>query len=156
MFAKQVDDISTADLVDMSPFSRSNTGYKYLLIVIDVSSKYGWIVPLKTKTGKEVANAFRKLFANTVPSSFWTDKGTEFSKQQLKAVLTANNVTLYSTENEEKSSIVERWNRTMENIMCKYFTANKTQKYIDTCIMHSMPKLEKLYHLNSMLMIKHV
>ena len=58
-FAKQVDDIWTADLVDMSSFSRSNKGYKYLLTVIDVFSKYGWIVPLKTKTGIEVAQAFR-------------------------------------------------------------------------------------------------
>ena len=67
VFAKQVDDIWTADLVDMSSFSRSDKGYKYLLTVIDAFSKYGWIVPLKTKTGKEVA---RNLFlANTAPSS---------------------------------------------------------------------------------------
>ena len=52
VFAKQINDIWTADLVDMSPFSRSNKGYKYLLTVIDVFSKYGWIVSLKTKTGK--------------------------------------------------------------------------------------------------------
>ena len=58
VFAKQVDDIWTADLVDMSPYSRSNGGYKYLLTVIDVFCKYGWIVPLKTRTGKEVAMAF--------------------------------------------------------------------------------------------------
>ena len=51
VLAKQVDDIWTADLVDMSPFSRSNKGYKYLLTVIDVFSIYGWIVPRKTKTG---------------------------------------------------------------------------------------------------------
>ena len=51
VFAKQVDDIWTADLVDMSAFSRSNKGDKYLFTVIDVFSKYGWIVPLKTKTG---------------------------------------------------------------------------------------------------------
>ena len=112
----------------MSSFSRSN---KYLLTVIDVFSKYGWIVPLKTKTGKEVARAFRKLFLGDHPSRLWTDKGTEFYNQQLKAVLAANNVTLYSTENEEKSSIVERWNRTTKIIMWKYFTANNTQKYID-------------------------
>ena len=54
VFAKQVDDIWTTDLVDMSAFSRSNKGYKFLLAVIDVFNKYGWIVPLKTKTGKEV------------------------------------------------------------------------------------------------------
>ena len=87
----------------MSPFSK----YKYLLTIIDVFSKYGWIVPLKTKTGKEVAQVFGELFLNSHPSRLWTDKGTEFYNQQLKAVLAANNVMLYSTENEEKWSIVE-------------------------------------------------
>ena len=57
--------------------------------------------------------------------------GQGYGIQQVKRVLTANNVALYSTENEEKSSVVERWNRTMKNIMWKYFTANNTQKYID-------------------------
>ena len=80
VFTKQVDDIWTADLVDMSLVSRCNNGYKYLLTVIDVFGKYGWIKPLlKTKTGKEVALTFRKLFlANTAPSHLWMDKGTEF------------------------------------------------------------------------------
>ena len=85
----------------------SSKGYKYLLTVIDVFSRYGWIVLLKTKTGKEVAQAFRKLFLAGHPSHLWTDKGTEFYNQQLKHVLEANNVMLYSTENEEKSSVVE-------------------------------------------------
>ena len=132
VFVKQVDGIWTADLVDMASYSRSNSGYKYLLTVIDVFSKYGWIVPLKIKTGKEVAMAFQQLFTNnTPPSRLWTDKGTEFYNQHVKRVLAASNVTLYSTENEEKSSVVERWNKTMKNIMWKYFTANNTQKYID-------------------------
>ena len=110
VFAKQVDGIWTADLDDMSACSRSNGGYKYLLTVIDVFRKYGWIVPLKTKTGKEVAMAFQELFSSTnaFPSRLWTDKGTYFHNQQVKRVLTANNVALFSTENEEKSSIVER------------------------------------------------
>ena len=76
VFAKQVDDIWAADLVDMSPFFRSNKGYIYLLTVIDVYSKYGWIVPLKTKTGKEVAQAFRKLFRNGHPSRLWAQNST--------------------------------------------------------------------------------
>ena len=68
-----------------------------------------------TKTGKEVAIAFQELFTgNAPPIRLWTDKGMEFYNQQVKRVLTANNVTLYSTENEEKSGVVERWNRTME------------------------------------------
>ena len=101
----------------MSPFSRSNSGYKNLLTVINVFSKYGWIVPLKTKTGKEAAMAFQELFTDNAPASrLWTDKGTEFYNQHVKRVMAANNVTLYSTENEERSSVVERWNRTMKYI----------------------------------------
>ena len=76
------------------------------MTVIDVF-KHGWNVPLKTETGKEVAQAFRKLFLNGHPSRLWTDTGTEFYNQQLKAVLTANSVMFYSTKNEEKSSVVE-------------------------------------------------
>ena len=87
------------------------------MTVIDIYSKYGWIVPLKTKTDEEVAQAFRKLFCNDHPSRLWTDKGTEFYNRQLKGMLEANDVMLYSAENEEKSSVVERWNRTMKNIM---------------------------------------
>ena len=37
------------------------------MTVIDVFSKYGWIVPLKTETGKEVAMAFQELFTNNAP-----------------------------------------------------------------------------------------
>ena len=69
----------------------------------------------------------------------------EFYNRQLKGVLEANDVMLYSTKNEEKSSVVERWNRTMKNIMWRYFTANSTQKYID--VLHSMvDKYNSTYH----------
>ena len=120
-------------------------GYKYLVIVIDEYSKYGWIVPLKTKTGKEVAQAFRKLLQSIHPSRLWTDKGTKFYNRQLNGVLEANDVMLYSTENEEKSSVVERWNRTMKNIMWEYFTANSTQKYINI-LLSMVDKYNSTYH----------
>ena len=57
----------------------------------------------------------------------WTDKGKEFYNKHVKAL----GVQLYSTEKEEKSSVVERWNRTMKEKMFKYFSANNTKKYID-------------------------
>ena len=145
VFAKQIDDMWAADLVDMSSFLKSNKGYKYLLTVIDVYSKYGWIVPLKTKTGKEVAAAFTKLFRIAVPSSLWTDKGTELYNQHVRRVLEANNVTLFSTENEEKSSVVERWNWTMKRIMGKYLPANNTQKYIEP-LPSMVDKYNSTYH----------
>ena len=126
VYVNEIDKIFAADLVDMQQFSRYNNGVKYLLTVIDIFSKYGWIIPLKNKTGLEVATALNKVFKERKPHFLWVDKGKEFYNTHVK-----NLVTLYSTENEEKSSIAERWNRTMKEKMFKYFTANSTRKYID-------------------------
>ena len=132
VMVSMIDEIWAADLVDMQKLSRDNKGYKYLLTVIDVFSKYGWIQPLKNKTGVEVENAFKNIFAEgRVPEKLWVDKGKEFYNQHVKKLLNKMNIEMYSTENEEKSSVVERWNRTMKNKMYKYFTANATRTYID-------------------------
>ena len=125
--AHGIDNIWAADLVDMQAFAKFNNGVKYLLTVIDVFLKYGWIVPLKSKTGVEVAEAFNKIFKNRQPQNLWVDKGKEFYNKNVMAL----GVELYSTENEEKSSVVERWNRTMKEKMFKYFSANSTKKYVD-------------------------
>ena len=122
-----------------------NKGHIYILTLIDVFSKYGFIVPLKIKTGKGVVQAFRKLVLNGHLSRLWTDKGNVFYNEQLKAVLAANNVMLYSTGNEETSSVVEWWNRTMKNIMWKYFIANNRQKYIDV-VPSIVEKYNNTYH----------
>lgn len=110
----------------MQAFSKDNRGMKYILTVIDVFSKYGWMIPLKNKTGKSVATALTKIFKERKPEKMWVDKGKEFYNQDVKKL-----IELYSTENEEKSSVVERWNRTMKEKMFKYFSANSTRKYID-------------------------
>jgi len=123
-----VDEIWAADLIDMQSFAKCNGGIKYLLTVIDVFSKYGWIVPLKSKTGAEVAEAFNTIFKEgRRPGKLWVDKGKEFYNKNVKEL----GVELYSTENEEKSCVVERWNRTMKERMFKYFTASSTRKYVD-------------------------
>ena len=145
VFASGVDAIWAADLVDMQSFSRTNTGYKYILMIIDVFSKYGWAVPLKSKTGAEVTRAFAELWKHQKPpQKLWTDKGKEFYNKPMNDLLMSY-VHIYSTENEEKSSVVERWNRTIKRIMWKYFTANNTNKYIKVLpdIVH---KYNNTYH----------
>ena len=59
-----IDKIWAADLVEMQSFSKFNRGVRYLLTVIDAFSKYGWMLPLKGKTGKSVADAFKEIFKN--------------------------------------------------------------------------------------------
>ena len=128
MIVHGIDDAWASDLVEMQPFSKYNKGYRYLLTVIDIFSKYGWMRPLKDKKGESVAAAFKDIMKTSKrkPNKVWVDKGREFYNKHVKEILD-----IYSTENEEKSSVVERWNRTMKERMFKYFTANSTNVYID-------------------------
>ena len=108
-----MDDIWCSDLVDMQKLSKWNKGYKYLLMVLDLFSKYGWIVPLKTQTGLEVSKAFESILKKgqpkkAKPKKLWVDKGKEYYNKNVVDLLAKNNIEIYSTENEEKSSVCER------------------------------------------------
>ena len=132
VFVKGVDEIWAADLVEMQRFSDWNKGIKYLLMVIDVFSKFGWIEPLENRKGETVANAFEKIFnSSRQPRLLWTDKGKEFYNKNVNQLLSRKNIKLYSTENEEKSSVVERFNRTIKQNMWKMFSANNNTVYFD-------------------------
>ena len=120
----------------MKAFTKFNRGIKYLLAVIDVFSKYGYLVPLKDKTGKSVASALKTIFEERKPEKMWVDKGKEFYNKDVKEL-----IELYSTENEEKSSVVERWIRTMKEKMWIFFTGNNTNHYVDI-----LPDLFKDYN----------
>ena len=121
-----INKIWAADLADMKAFSKYNQGYNFILVVIDIFSKYGWMIPLKNKEGKTVASALKTIFKERKPEKMWVDKGKEFYNKDVKDL-----IELYSTENEEKSSVVERWIRTMKEKMWKYFTDNNTYTYMD-------------------------
>ena len=120
----------------MQAFSKFNRGIKYLLAVVDVFSKYGYLIHLKDKTGKSVASTLKTIFKERKPEKMWVDKGKEFYNKDVKEI-----IELYSTENEEKSSVVERWIRTMKERMWKYFTDNNTNHYVDI-----LPDLVKDYN----------
>ncbi len=143
----KANDIWAADLVDMQARSRSNSGFKYILMIIDVFSRYGWAVPLKNKTGAEMVRAFTEVFdsGETPPKHLWTDKGTEFTNKAFRAFLAERDVNLYWTENQEKSCIVERWNRTIKSQMWKYFTTHRTGVYINI-LPDLIEKYNNTYH----------
>ena len=100
----------------MQAFSKFNRGIKYLLAVIDVFSIYGYLIPLKDKTGKSVALALKTIFKERQPKKMWVEKGKEFYNKDVKEL-----IELYSTENEEKSSVVERWIRTIVVYKCGFW-----------------------------------
>ena len=126
----------------MQALSEENEEYKFLLLVIDTFSKYGWIIPLKNKKGETMVKAFKTIFEEgRTPGKLWTDKGREFYNKDMDDLRKLHKIELYSTENEEKSSIAERWIRTMKEKMFKYFTDNNTYNYID-----ALPELVEDYN----------
>jgi len=138
-----VDEIWSVDIVDMQKFADDNDGYKYILNVIDCFSKYAWAVPLKSKTTHEVLEALKKIIKDSgrKPEKIWSDAGGEFVSKEVKSWLKENNITLYHTYSENKSSIVERFNRTLKTKMWVLFTENQDRRYID-----DLPKLIKKYN----------
>ena len=125
----------------MQKLSKWNRGYKYLLMVLDLFSKYGWIVPLKTKTGLEVAKAFESLLVKNKPKMLWVDKGKEYYNKNVLDLLAKDKIKVYSTENEEKSSVCERWKRTIKDKMYKRFTMQNNTVYVDI-----LPKILASYN----------
>ena len=76
--------------------------------------------------------AFNKILkTGRKPKYLWSDKGVEFYNKGFKTLLEEEGIILYSTENEKKSSVVERWNQTIKNNLWKYFTASNSTSYID-------------------------
>ena len=143
----EIDDLWAADLVIMRNYEKENDGYCYMLNVIDTFSKYVWSKPLKKKDGKCVSKAFEEIIKDALkighksPNLLHTDKGLEFINQNFKDVLTKYNIKLYHTENEEKSSIIERYNRTQNEKMKVQFEINKNFRWIDI-----LPKIVKQYN----------
>lgn len=102
--------------------------YKYILTVIDLYTRYAWAVPLKNKTGITVREAFEKIFKETdrKPKQLWVDQGSEFYNSQVKPLFER----VYSTYNSGKAVCIERFNRTLKNMMFKQFTIQGHQKWL--------------------------
>ena len=119
------DNIWGADLEDMQLISKFNKGFRFLLCAIDIFSKYAWVVPLKDKKGVSIVNAFQNIFKKSKrkPNKIWVDKVGEFYNNSFKKWLQDNNIEMYSTHNEGKYVVAERFIRIIKNKIYKYMTS---------------------------------
>ena len=103
VYSRFKDNIWGADLADMQLISKFNKGFRFLLCVIDIFSKYAWVVPLKDKKGITITNAFQKILkeSNRKPNKIWVDKGSEFYNSSFKKWFKDNEIGMYSIHNEE-------------------------------------------------------
>ena len=132
-------DLFSADLVDYQYHSKFNKGYNYLLNVIDIYSRYVWVIPLKTKTAVETLNAFKTI--NEIPKNLWVDEGKEFFNSEFMKFNEKNSINMYHTYSEIKGAFIERFNRTLKEKIIKYMEGRNTRTYIN-----ELPNIVKQYN----------
>ena len=127
------DNIWAANLADLQIMSKFNKVFRFFLCVIDIYFKYAWVVTLKDKKGVSIVNAFQSIFkkSNKKPNKIWVDKGSEFYNRSMKSWLEKNDIKMYSTLNEGKPVVAERFIRTIKNEIYKYMTSISKNMYID-------------------------
>jgi len=137
-----IDDVWDIDILDLTSLKKYNNNYRYPLQVIDVFSKYMHSVPLRTKTGKEVAATLESIFRDpkyTKPirrRPVWvrTDEGKEFLNTQFQTLLKREGIEFQVCRNPDgKWAVVECFNRTLRDKLHRYFTYKNTYKYIYIC-----------------------
>ena len=117
----------------MQSISKFNKGFRFLLCVIDIFSKYAWLVPLKDKKGVSIVNAFQKILDDSKrkPNKISVDKESEFYSRSTKSWQQDNDIAMNSTHNEGKSVAAERFIRTLKSKIYKYMTSISKNVYID-------------------------
>ena len=128
------DNIWGVDLADMQLISKCNKRIRYLSCVVDLFSQYAFVVPLKDKKGTTVVNAFQSILnkLKRKPNKIWEDQGSEFYNNNFKRWLKDNDITMYSTHNEGKSVVAERFRRTLKNRIYKYMASISKNATIHT------------------------
>ena len=126
-----------ADLMDLQRFSRWNKGYKYLLNIIDIYSRYAWSFPIKSKKPSEIAPFIKQVIDEVKPKKIWFtfDNGNEF-KGAVKTLLNEKGAEIHlndpkSLNSKNTMGLVERFNKTVLNKIRKFMTANDSVQYVD-------------------------
>ena len=117
----------------MQLISKYNKGIRYLLCVIDLFSRYAWVIPLKNKKRETIVEGFQKILnsSNRKPNKIWVDHGSEFYNNKFKSFLKENEIEMYSTFNGGKSVVAERFIKTLKNKIYKHMTTTGKNVYFN-------------------------
>ena len=119
---KSIDDTWSSDLLDMNDYGpKNNRGYRYILVVVDKFSKYGWTIPLKNKYAQSITDAFSQIIKTLrrKPNLLETDDGKEYNNKNFSEFSNNHNIKRYSRNTALGAVFAERFNRTLRNILKK-------------------------------------
>ena len=113
------DECWSIDLIDRSSLAKYNKNYKFIFTIIDNHTKFAWAIPLKDKSGKSTTTAFKKLIETSKrkPEKVWSNRGKEFYNKTFLDFLKQNEIQIYSTHSDLKAVFVERFNRTLLDLI---------------------------------------
>ena len=141
VIVNHINEIHSTDLVDMTQSSKMNKGYKYIFTNIDVFSKIAYVYPIKSKKIQDIKPCFEKIFKNNNPKFIWSDKESSFFSKEMQQFFKNNNVKIYHTNSHLKAVVIERFNRSLRELMMKEFVKNN-----NTVWYNILPKLIKIYN----------
>ena len=119
---KSIDDTWSSDLLDMNDYGpKNNRGYRYILVVVDNYSKFGWTIPLKNKYAQSITDAFSQIIKTSrrKPNLLETDDGKEYVNKIFNEFLNKNKIKIYSRYTDKGAVFAERFNRTIRNLLKK-------------------------------------
>lgn len=132
VLVKGIDDQWDADLFSLIPYADANDGYSYVLAVIDIFSRFAWLVPLKKKTATETKNGFLSILQQgRKPQRLRTDMGSEFKSSVFGTAMKQEKINHFFTHNEKQANYVERFIQTIKKKLFRFLAAKKTRRYID-------------------------
>ena len=139
-----IDDIWSLDILDLKDYgSENNRKYRYVLVVIDNFSKYGWTVPLKNKYAQTIKDSFENILISSKrkPNLIESDRGKEFYNNIFQDFLNKNDIKLYSRNSSYGAVFAERFNRTIRDLLKKIVFEHGDGNWIDI-----LPTITKQYN----------
>ena len=128
--AYRIDKIWSIYVAYVDKIAKYNNGVKYLLVAVDVLSRFLRVEPMKTKSATDATRAFKRMIRKSIPEKVWSDKGTEF-KGEFKQFCDSKSIEIYSTHSETKSAFAERNLRSLKNIIYKHLEKKWSYHYIN-------------------------
>ncbi len=122
-----------ADLADLSSLKQYNNGHTFILVCVDVLSKYLWAEPMKNKTAEQTANAMQRILdTGRTPWRLCTDRGKEFKGHTFQILMQKHDIQYFNaTSPDVKAAMAEIYVRHLKNRLYRYFTTMKTFRYLE-------------------------
>ena len=137
------EDTWSLDILDLTDYDpKNNRGYRYVLVVIDNFSIFGWTVPLKNKNAQTIKDSSENkiISSKRKPNLIESDRGKEFYNNIFQDFLNRNKIKIYSRNTSLGAVYAERFNITIRNLLKRPVFEKGDANWIDI-----LPKITKQY-----------